>query len=95
MIEKGSQRTAFAAPGAGHYARAVEECGNLLDGDVVKIDVATVSKKRAQYVRETVEPHAGVTFALDVEVNRLGELYAGPPRSTAATARSTGRSTFA
>jgi hypothetical protein len=51
VIEKGSQRAAFAAPGAGHYARTVEECGDLLDGDVVKIDVATVSKKRAQYVR--------------------------------------------
>jgi hypothetical protein len=41
-------------------------------GNVVEIDVATVSKKRSQYVRGIVEPHAGVTFALDVEVNRLG-----------------------
>lgn len=72
VIEKGSQCAAFAALGAGHYARAVEECGDLLDGNVVEIDVATVSKKGSQYVRGTVEPHAGATFALDVEVNRLG-----------------------
>ena len=39
---------------------------------MVEIDVATVSKKRSQYVRGIVEPHAGVMFALDVEVNRLG-----------------------
>jgi hypothetical protein len=75
-----------------------KEIGDLLGHrglESVGIDVATVPKKRAQFVRGTVEPHTGVTFALDVEVNRLGELHASPPRSTAATARSAGRSTFA
>ena len=38
---------------------------------------------------------AGISFALDIEVDCLGELHASPPRSRAATARSAGRSTFA
>jgi hypothetical protein len=89
------QRTAFAAPSTGPYPQAVKECGDLVYRDAVKIDIVTVSEKRAQYLRRTVEPHASVSFVLDIEVNGLGELHASPPRSTAATARSAGRSTFA
>jgi hypothetical protein len=44
----------------------------LLHRDVVKIGITTVAQKRTQSAHGTVEPHAGISLALNVEVHCLG-----------------------
>jgi hypothetical protein len=48
---------------------------------VVKIDIATVAKKRAQSAHGTVEPHACVSFTLDVEGPPPGKASCQPSQT--------------